>query len=167
MHSNLSWQVTLIAAFALVTSCTHQDSGRTRPVDHKFVADVTPLSPPDSRNLQKYALTLPIFEMTDQAERNRWVSNSERRRESRDELVLVGDGAQDSVAIERISAADSANQRIRLTIAARGGGPDPIYELIRVPGGWKRTGMKRVEGAWDKIYRGTYTGGDVNKKAQQ
>jgi hypothetical protein len=77
--------------------------------------------------------------MTDQAERNRWVWNSERRRESRDELVLVGDGAQDSVAIQRISAADSANQRIRLTIAAQGGGPDPIYELIRVPVGWKRT----------------------------
>ena len=157
----------LIAAFASVTSCAQQDSVWTRPIDHKFVADVAPLSSPDSRSLQNYALTLPIFEVTDQAERIRWVSSSEMRRETRDELVLVGEGAQDSVVIQRISAADSDDQRIRLIIAAQGGGPDPIYDLIRVPGGWKRTGMKRVEGAWSKIYWGPRTAGDTKKDAEQ
>jgi len=166
MLSNLPCQITLIAVFALVISCAHQDLGRTRPIDHKFVADVSPLSPPDSRSLQKYALTLPIFEMTDQAERIRWVSSSALRRETRDELVLVGDGAQDSVAIQRISAADSADQRIRLTIAAQGGGPDPIYELIRVRGGWKRTGMRNADGAWDAIYRGVHPGDNTDKEGQ-
>jgi hypothetical protein len=166
MLSKLPWQITLTAAFALVTSCAHQDPGWTRPIDHKFIADVAPLSPPDSRSLQKYALTLPIFEVTDQAERIRWVSSSELRRETRDELVLVGDGAQDSVAIQRISASDSDDQRIRLTIAAQGGGPDPIYELIRVPGGWRRTGKRSADGAWDKIYRRGHTGDGIDKKAE-
>jgi hypothetical protein len=167
MLSKPPLRITWIAAFALLTSCAHQGSGWTRPIDHKFVADVAPLSPPDSRSLQKYALTLPIFEMTDQGERIRWVSISALRRESRDELVLVGDGAQNSVAIQRISAAESVDQRIRVTTAAQGGGPDPIYELIRVPGGWKRTGMRNAKGAWDSIYRGAHAGVDTDKEAEQ
>jgi hypothetical protein len=135
-------------------------------MDQKFIADVVPLSPASSRDLQSYALTLPIFEMTDQAERIRWVSSSELRRETRDELVLVGDGAQDSVAIQRISAVDSPNQRIRLIVAAQGGGPDPVYDLIRVPGGWKRTSMRSADGAWDRIYRGVHTGTVTDKEGR-
>lgn len=166
MPSKLLREIALVAAIAVSASCVRQDSGWTRPMDHKFVADVAPLTPPDSSSLQRFALTLPIFEMTDPTERVRWVSSSKLRRETRDELVLVGDGAQSSVAIQRISAADSPDQRIRLIIESQGGGPDRVYDLIRVPGGWKRASIRSADGAWDLIFRGVHAGAADNEAGQ-
>jgi hypothetical protein len=167
MRLRLRFPIALMTIFALVSSCANKESAWTDPLEQKFIADVAPLSPPHSRSLQSYALTLPIFEMTDQTERIRWVSSSDLRSESHDQLVLVGDGAQSSAAIQRVSSVDLPDQRIRLTIAAQGGGPDPTYELMRVQGGWRRTGLKREEGAWDKIYKKANANRTVNKEAQQ
>ena len=133
-------------------------------MDHRFIADEAQLSPPDSRSLQSYALTLPVFEMTDQSKRKQWVLD--HGTETRDLLIVGGDGAQSPFAIQRISSYDSIDQRIRLTQEG-GGGPDPIYELRRVPGGWKRTGITRKNGAFNEIDRRYPIGGDTHLEAEQ
>jgi hypothetical protein len=102
-----------------------------------FVPDQAPLEPPHTRDLQKYILTLPVFEMAPKDERIHWVTSNAVRTNTENSFVIIGDGAQSSVTLERLSAITEPSQRIRVTVEAQGGGGDPVYDLERVQGGWR------------------------------
>ena len=85
----------------------------TGPMDKQFIRDETPLDPPDSRDLQKLVLTLPIFEVRND-ELKKYLSHNTSLVHTEREWSIFGDGAQDSIRVVRLSAPEDYNRRIKV-----------------------------------------------------
>lgn len=141
-----------VVAVMALGSCFHREEDGVGELQRKVILDRAPLSPPDSRSLEDYALTLPVFEMTDREHIARFMAKYTMKPVTRDLLVAMGDGAQDSFAIRRISSYEAADQRIQLIVYWVAAGPpaETVYELKRIPGGWKRLKTTRTEGEFNR-----------------
>ncbi|SHJ18172.1 hypothetical protein SAMN02745181_1388 [Rubritalea squalenifaciens DSM 18772] len=114
-------------------------------MEQRFIKDYVPLSPPDSTDLQKLALTLPLYESPPK-ELVRWVTEQNGATLKGDEWIYYSDAAGRPVRVLRLPSSPSGAQRIRATYGTAETSEEWIYDLERTTGGWKllNKGYKRL-----------------------
>lgn len=105
-------------------------------MEHAFIPDNIPLSPPNSTDLQKLALTLPVFETSPES-LLQWVTKENGAVLNGNTWSIVANGAQSPVEVQRRPSSPTGAQRIRAILGP--GLHDPYqwtYDLERTTGGW-------------------------------
>ena len=122
-------------------------SGYIHPMDKVFIPDEIQLDPPDSLDLQKLVLTLPLFEVT-VGEIEQYVSRNTSVTHTQNEWSLNGDGAQDDLKVIRLQPSEEGYTQIKV-IRFPGSAVQTEYFLKRVGCGWRHLSNKNVEQVMD------------------
>ncbi|MFC7339697.1 hypothetical protein ACFQY0_21105 [Haloferula chungangensis] len=147
----LKFYAASVGVALLGTSCSHhpavEDSGPPlSSLSPPFIVDREPLADETFPSLEDLALTLPVFETSP----TRVADDDGTRYENGGRTwTIEADGAQVPVRVDRLTPEKVAPTRILVTL-----GPKPlygideiwIYELERVPGGWRRLSAKTKAG---------------------
>ncbi len=109
-------------------------------MEKTFIPDENPIRDPDTKNLEDFAVTLPVFESGDAIG---WIESGPGAINREEEWVIRADGAQAPVKIQRLERSPQGSQRIKVLIGpslVSKESPPPIwvYEVERASGGWEQ-----------------------------
>ena len=115
------------------------------------VNDVEPLKG-DSPKMEDLAFTFPVFELGAADTKKNIALGDAHVRKAEDFWQLLGDGAQTTITLERLTAPDVTPLIVRLSIGPVFDGvgarsPLHVYRFERLANGWRRLDYKIVEQA--------------------
>lgn len=106
-------------------------------MDQPFITDEKPRELGPASDIQEIGLSFPMFELTEQGARDGIAQGSVDVIRTENRWVLVGDGAQPTVSVERLSAQEDVELRVR--VQTGGLHPDRGVweaEYLRQKNGW-------------------------------
>ena len=154
MNPPLRRLVTACLALAL-TAC---EAVRSVPDEHPYLLLADPIvndsESPGTRlgEMENLAFTFPVFELGAVETRRNIRAGDMHVRVSQNFWQLLGDGAQTTITLERLTAPSVSPLIVRLSIGPVFDGvgarsPLHVYRYERIPNGWRRIEYKIVEQA--------------------